>query len=129
MSKFITKTNAIWHLNDFLRIYHHNTHLCSAGAEDVLRTTYRFGVGVSLLLSGCEFPKKGLCRNLNLSLFYSLYWFYKLGWLQLLSAQVDMYATNKILVNTKNDLLKENHQATSPSISLMSPSILGKNFM
>lgn len=85
-------------LTDFWGVYHENTHLCSEGAVDVLHTTYQFVAGVSLLLSVCELPKKVLCRNLNLNFFYSLYWFYKLGWLQLLSEQVDMYAMNKILI-------------------------------
>lgn len=94
----VSTTENTCHINGFLRVYY-NTHLCSEGAVDVPHTTYQSEEGVLLLLSEYVLPKKVLCRNLNLSLFYSLYWFYKLGWLQLLSVQVDMYATNKILIS------------------------------
>lgn len=86
-------------LNDFLRVFYSDTHLCSGDAVDVQHTTYQSEADASLLLSEYEFPKMVLYSNLNLSSFYSLYWFYKLGWLQLLSGQVDMYAINKILIS------------------------------
>lgn len=96
---WVSTSENIGHYSNVLRVYHNKTHLCSEGAADVLHITYQFEVGVSLLLSAYEFPKKVLYRNLNLSFSYSLYWFYKLGWLQLLSGQVDMYARDRTSIS------------------------------
>lgn len=108
---------------DFLRVYSNDTHLCNEDAVGVLHTAYQFEVDASPLLIECEFPKMVLYRNLNLSWFCNLYCFYKLGQLQLLSGQVDMYAKNTILINIRNYLLTRKIQVAFLHVFLVTQKI------